>query len=153
MMRCIAAPKRVLGDVALEKIRANANATYNGDLVKACCANEKAKVFGNQIKSIQEEVHSPLAALDIAIATTGYRGYIEKKYAKDKNKVESKLENLKRLRTMIEGMLAEADMTTDDLVFQLSMEKVPEDDAGGCNLHHSQCQGFGMEDGFCLVGR
>ena len=132
LMRAASAPKRGLGEVALEKIRANANALYEGDLIRGCQkAGGKAEIFGNQMREIANEVANPLRALDTALATTMYKDYIRKKYAKDLEKVKNKLENIDRLRVMIEGMLAESDMTTEDLVFQLSMEKVPEDDERG----------------------
>jgi DNA helicase-2/ATP-dependent DNA helicase PcrA len=132
LMRAASAPKRGLGEVALEKIRANANALYEGDLIRGCQkAGGKAEIFGNQMREIANEVTNPLRALDTALATTMYKDYIRKKYAKDLEKVKNKLENIDRLRVMIEGMLAESDMTTEDLVFQLSMEKVPEDDERG----------------------
>ncbi len=132
LSRCISAPKRGLGDAALESVRTLANQQFSGDLLLACAASgTKLASFANTIRTILDRAADPIATLNGAIGLTGYIEHLKKKYSKDKEKVEQKIENLARLRMMIEGLTAESDLTTEDLVFQLSLDKTEKDDERG----------------------
>lgn len=124
LSRSSAAPKRSIGPATLEKVRELANRNFDGDLLQACSASGTALAsFANTIKAVQAKMADPLAALNTALSLTGYAAYIQKKYAKDKEKTEIKIENLQRLRLMIEGLMVDSELTAEDLIFQLTMDK------------------------------
>jgi len=132
MSRAIAAPKRGVGDVALETLRTKANVVYDGNLLDACqISGVKLAGFANIIRAIQGHTTDPVRALSAAINMSGYLDHIKKKYAKEKDKIEAKIENLERLKLMIEGLVVDSDMTTEDVVFQLTMEKADKEDENG----------------------
>ena len=132
LSRAVGAPTRGIGDVMLEKVRAVARERFQGDLLKACLeGNPKLAGFANIIVNIQRYTTEPVKALDAAIRSSEYVSHIKKKYVKDQDKVEQKIENLERLKLMIEGLATETEMTTDDIVFQLTMDKTEKDDPNG----------------------
>jgi superfamily I DNA/RNA helicase len=132
LSRSASAPRRGIGDQALETIRKVARTEHQADLVKAAYAmGGKTATFASVIKNIQMVIHDPLRALDDCIAFSGYRDYIKKKYAREPEKVEAKLENLKRLRTMVEGLAADSDLSAEDLIFQLTMDRTEQKDERG----------------------
>lgn len=132
MSRSSAAPRRGMGDAALEKVRELANRSYEGDLLLALSASgTKFAAYANTIRAIQGRTAEPVAALNAAIGLTGYTEHLKKKYAKEKEKIEAKIENLSRLRMMIEGLAADSELSTEDLVFQLTMDRTEKDDERG----------------------
>jgi superfamily I DNA/RNA helicase len=128
--RAIAAPKRGLGTVALEKIRDVANKQFAGDLLSGCWAvnKDKAGAFVNTIREIQQKHDDPVNAFDFAIKLSGYSNYLRDKYRKDVEKLTIKLENLERLALLVVGLLETNIMNLADVVFQLSMDEQAKDE-------------------------
>lgn len=132
LARAAAAPKRGVGDVALENVRARANQAFSGDLLLAgASVGGKLSGFVAVVKQVQDRLADPVKALNTAIGFSGYPEYLRRKYAKDPEKVQTKIENLARLRMMIEGLAATQELSTEDLIFQLTMEKPEKEDEKG----------------------
>jgi DNA helicase-2/ATP-dependent DNA helicase PcrA len=132
LARATAAPKRGIGDVALETLRTLGKHKFAGDLLLASAATGgKCTSFAEVIRVVQARINNPVDALNAVIQFTGYADFIKRKYVKDPKKVETKIDNLRRLRMMIEGMAADSVMTVEDMIFQLTMEKPKEDDERG----------------------
>jgi DNA helicase-2/ATP-dependent DNA helicase PcrA len=127
LVRAVSVPKRGFGEVALEKLRAKANAEHDGDLVSACRSQAKLSMFLDTIDHISGFTHVPLTALNKVIQLTRYRDYIRDKYKKDPEKVKNKLENIERFIQLVDGLVTGSAMTTEDLVFQLSLDR-PKDE-------------------------
>jgi superfamily I DNA/RNA helicase len=131
LVRSASAPRRGMGDATLEQLRKRAVLSFKGDLVAAAAlSGTKFAGYAAAIKAIGKAA-SPVLALEVAIRASGYVDHIKKKYAKDRDKVDMKLENLTRLRDMVTGLCEEREITTEDLVFQLSMDKAEVDDERG----------------------
>jgi superfamily I DNA/RNA helicase len=131
LVRAVAAPKRGIGEVALEKIRATANQQFDGDLLRACGTVDRLSLFVDTMRQVQSCKDDPIAALDKILRLTRYRDYIESKYKRDVEKVKSKLDNLERFSELVGNLLDSSEMTTEDLVFQLTLDKSTEDDNQG----------------------
>ena len=129
MLRSISVPKRGVGDATLEKIRALADKSYDGDLIQAAKEYGHAKfaMYTHLIEKLVELKDDPIKVLNHVIMATKYKNYIQEKYAKDRDKVEAKLGNLKKLEEIILGLMAASHITTEDLVFQLAMQDQQED--------------------------
>jgi DNA helicase-2/ATP-dependent DNA helicase PcrA len=129
MLRSISVPKRGVGDATLEKIRTLANKDHDGDLIAGAKAYDHIKftMYLHLIDRLIEEKDNPLKVLEMIIAGTKYKNLISEKYKKDKDKIEQKFANLKRLEEVIQGLLAANQLTTDDLVFQLTMQDQKDD--------------------------
>jgi DNA helicase-2/ATP-dependent DNA helicase PcrA len=152
LARSIAAPKRGVGDQSLESIRKLANAAFQGDLLESCAASgTKLASYANTIKAIRSQVADPVKALQFAIGTSGYIDHIKKKYSKDQDKINTKIENLNRLKMMIEGLAADSELSTEDLVFQLTMEKVDPNDENGSVTISTIHSAKGLEWDVCFV--
>jgi superfamily I DNA/RNA helicase len=72
---------------------------------------------------IRSYAGNPVAAYDKAVDFIHYADHVKKKYKKDPEKVRMKLENLTRLRDMIEALSEDSGMTVEDLIFQLTMDR------------------------------
>jgi DNA helicase-2/ATP-dependent DNA helicase PcrA len=135
LVRASSVPRRGIGEVALEKIRALANERFDGDLVNGADAgNSKLSLFVASVRQIQAVAEKPLKALETTLRATNYKEYISDKYNKknEKEKAQQKLENLERFGELIKGLSEEnPDMTLADLVFQLSIDRQTEDDESG----------------------
>jgi DNA helicase II / ATP-dependent DNA helicase PcrA len=132
LSRATSAPKCGIGDVALEGIRRIANESFHGDLLLAMASNgTKFAGFADTVRNIQKHTDNPVAALNAAIGLTGYVSHLKRKYAKDAEKVTSKTENLARLRLMIEGLTADAAISTADVVFQLTLDRTEKETERG----------------------
>ena len=129
LSRALSTPKRGLGDAAVETLRKKANASHQGDLVAAAnSAGEKFVAFANIVREIQKATADPLRALQFTLALTKYEDHVKHKYEKEPKKVTDKLENLGELRAMIAGLVEDQELTTEDMIFQLTMEKADEED-------------------------
>lgn len=125
LVRATSAPKCGIGDSALEKVRHIANQSFKGDLIQAMLSQgNKFASFANTVREIQKQGNDPVSALTAVLNLTGYVNHLKKKYAKDHAKVEVKIENLFRLRTMIEGMVHADNMSIDDIIFRFTMDKM-----------------------------
>ncbi len=131
LVRAVSVSKAGVGDVGLEKIRKVAQEKYNGDLIKGASSVEKLSLFVQSLESIQKFKDYPAQALDQIIAHTNYKSYIENKYKKEPDKVKSKLENLARFKELVRGLSEDQKMSTEDLVFQLTLDRAREDDKDG----------------------
>jgi DNA helicase-2/ATP-dependent DNA helicase PcrA len=131
LVRAVSIPKRGVGEVALEKIRTLANEKYDSDLVAACSEISKLVQFQQLMRQIQQFKDAPLTALDKILTLTRYRAYVEEKYKREADKVKTKLENLDRFTELISMLTEESDMTTEDLVFQLTVDRPKDDDESG----------------------
>jgi superfamily I DNA/RNA helicase len=132
LVRAMGAPKRGIGDVGLEKLRVAANEKHSGDLLEACkAAGTLTGNFCDTIRNIQFKLNHPADAIQSAITDSGYVGYIQKKYEADKARIETKLDNLLRFKDMVRGMMEEAEMTVEDMIFQMTMEKPEADNPSG----------------------
>lgn len=131
LCRAVQVPRRGVGEVALETIRRNASEKFDGDLIQACSKHLKLAPFAELISDIRKASADPVTALAAAISHSKYRQYLGEKYKRDKTKLETKLLNLVNLETMIQALLEEREMTTEDVVFQLTMERPTKDDENG----------------------
>jgi DNA helicase-2/ATP-dependent DNA helicase PcrA len=131
LVRAVSVPKRGVGEVALEKVRRVANETFEGDLIQASAAQPKLVMFAQDILKVQEFKDTPLDALDKIIAVTRYETYIQEKYKKDKDKVRNKLENIDKFKELIRVLIEGNQLTTEDLVFQLTIDRPKDDDESG----------------------
>lgn len=124
-------PKRGVGDAALEKVLLNANLRHDGDLVQSLKGAQFQKLGGyiNIIDELVKRSANPSDAIDYLVKAIGYEAYLKKKYEKHKDKIEQKLNNIVRLKEMINALMAEREMTIDDVVFQLTMQD--QKDIGG----------------------
>ena len=130
--RCVSVPRRGVGKVMMEKLRQVAEVACDGDLIKACqTMPDKLDGFSTAMREIQRHIADAPRALAAVFDAIGYIPYIREKYGADPNKIRMKLENLGRLQMLVKG-LSDADcVTTEDVVFRLTMEKAPEDDPQG----------------------
>jgi len=132
-VRAAQVPKRGCGEVALEKLRTIAMSNFDGDLVEAAIADKSNKiaVFGGIVKLISQFAEAPVKMLEQVLSHTKYTDYITEKYKRDTGKVKTKLENLERFATLIEGLVEEGTMTAEDMIFQLTLDRPKDDDESG----------------------
>jgi len=158
LCRAATAPRRGIGDEALKTIRMVAQKDFQGDLVKALFKmGSKFTTFGDLLQNIQKSIHDPLKALDDCIALAGYRDHIKKKYAKEPEKIKVKQENLNRLRVMIEALASDEELSAEDLIFQLTMDRSEiKDERGAVTISTIHCVDPGTivgipERGLCSI--
>jgi superfamily I DNA/RNA helicase len=124
LSRVAGVPKRGIGPVALEEIRIMARRVTGGDLVKACvAAGGKITTLGDTMRNVTANIDNPVKALDYILRAIDYKGYLEKKYAKEPERVDTKLENLQRLREMVITLAGDSEGSTEDLIFHLTMDR------------------------------
>jgi superfamily I DNA/RNA helicase len=131
LARAVTVPKTGAGDVTLEKIRKTANEKFGGDLIKGCTSIDKLSTFVSALENIQKFGEYPVQALDKIIDYMNYKTYIASKYKKEPDKVKSKLENIERFRELVRNLSEDQKMSTEDLVFQLTLDRAREDDKDG----------------------
>ena len=123
LRRSISVPKRGIGDAALDKVMDLAARTQDGNLIETL-RNPAFQKFASYIGIIDElmkRTHNPSDTIDYLLRAIRYDEYMKKKYAKHQDKIEVKQFNIGRLKEMIDALMAERDMTIDDVVFQLTM--------------------------------
>jgi superfamily I DNA/RNA helicase len=131
LARAVTVPKTGAGDVTLEKIRKTANEKFDGDLIKGCTSIDKLSTFVQALEYIQKFGEYPVQALEKIIDYMNYKTYVAAKYKKEPDKVKSKLENIERFKELVRGLTEDQKMTTDDVVFQLTLDRAREDDKDG----------------------
>jgi DNA helicase II / ATP-dependent DNA helicase PcrA len=132
MSRAVAAPKCGVGPASLEKLRTAANKATDGDLILASASEPKLANLVRIVDHVTQFKADPATALEKVILLTNYKTYIQEKYRREKTKITQKLENLVRFSGLIDGLMGERpDMTLDDLVFQLTLERPKDDDEQG----------------------
>ena len=130
MLRSISVPKRGIGDGTLEKIRTIASEKFDDDMIAAAkfYGHIKFSMYLQILDTLMACKDDPVATLNTIIKETQYLFYIKERYKKDQNKVETKLANITRLLEVINSLLtATPELTTDDLVFQLTMQDQKDD--------------------------
>lgn len=130
-IRSISVPKRGVGDKGLEKIREVANKDHSGNLIEASYAVNSTRLgtYVRHLKEIQANIANPVKALDTVLRTINYKEYLKEKYKKDEPKLEMKQINLERLSEVIGALYEESGLSTEDIVFQLSMNDQTKDDS------------------------
>ena len=136
--RAVSVPKRGVGDAAVEKIRALAISKTGGDVIAGCerYGHVKLAMFNTFLRNLQSKGHDPILAFDSVVKYTHYHDYLTEKHRKDKEKLTIKLENIGRLREMIEGIVEHSPAAVlEDVVFQMTLHNkvegtVEDDDAG-----------------------
>lgn len=125
LSRAVGAPKRGVGPGALEKLHFAARNDHGDNLLLAAEALMTAKLgqFLEVIRLIIQAKDDPVRAIDVIISLTRYREYIAEKYKKDQQKVVTKLENLERLKELVSTLADTGGLSTEDLVFQLTMDR------------------------------
>jgi DNA helicase II / ATP-dependent DNA helicase PcrA len=133
--RSVAVPRRGAGDVLLEKIREVANKEFGGNLIEAAWKVNSTKLGGyvTTIREIQQNAANPVQALETVINKIRYKTYLQDKYKKEPDKVQDKMDNLDRLSTVISAMYEDSKLTTEDIVFQLSMNDQGKDQPNDSN--------------------
>ena len=122
-MRCCAVPRCGVGEVALNKLRIDANQRFDGDLLEAAKENDKLHNLVGIIDMVTEFKDMPLTAVEKLLALFDYRKYLAVKYAKDRDKVKAKLENIERFILMVAALTTETTMTLEDLIFQMALDR------------------------------
>src|SRR5271154_322821 len=122
-MRCCSVPRCGVGEVALNKLRVEANTSYEGDLMEAAKENTRLHNLISIIEQVGMFQAAPLTALEKVLALFNYRAYVKEKYKKESDKVETKLENIERFLFMVLSLTEGTEMTLDDLIFQMALDR------------------------------
>ena len=133
MLRSIAIPKRGVGDAVLEKVKKKADEEFDGNLLRAAMVGNPIKfgMYLSLVDSLLCAKDDPITVLNLIIKMTGYEKILKTKYKKDPDKVEVKLANLERLKEVIVNLTTMNQLTTEDVVFQLTMQDQKDEDDGG----------------------
>jgi DNA helicase-2/ATP-dependent DNA helicase PcrA len=132
LIRSVAVPKRGAGEVALKRLK-GASEAFGGDLIATLDHERWPKLtrYLQIVHRLREMTHDPSSAIDYLISAIDYEGYMKTKYKKYPEKIEIKQANIQRLKEMIEALMAEREMTIDDVVFQLTMQDQKDTGTGG----------------------
>lgn len=130
--RATAIPRRGIGKVKLERARQVAEVGCDGNLIIACqTMPQEFDAFVRVMHEIQVNLTDASVVFGSVLKTVGYVSYLKEKYGQDPDKVRMKVENLGRLQMLIKGLTETGCVTTEDVVFRLTLEKVDESDAQG----------------------
>lgn len=127
-MRCCSVPRCGVGEVALNKLRIDANQRFDGDLLEAAKENERLHNLIGIIDMVTEFKDMPLTAVEKLLALFDYRKYQREKYKKDPDKVKTKLENIDRFVLMVQSLTVDANMTLEDMIFQMALDRTKGDE-------------------------
>jgi len=127
-VRAISTPRRGVGDVAIEKLRDKADKENGGDLVAVCSALTKLDAFVGSMNQVTKALDDPAGAVEAIIRLFNYKEYIAKKYAREGSKVKTKHENIDRFLLLVKNLVADSNLSAEDLVFQLAMERPTDED-------------------------
>jgi superfamily I DNA/RNA helicase len=127
-IRAVSVPKKGVGEVAMEKIRQLAETSHGGDLIKACGNNERLENFHDNLSSLRGGINRPASLMEEIVNVFRYKDYLSIKYGKEPSKVRTKSDNIDRFLLLVNTLVTESEMSADDLVFQLAMERPTEDD-------------------------
>src|SRR5271157_1798621 len=136
-MRCCSVPRCGVGEVALNKLRIEANQRFDGDLLEAAKENQRLHNLVGIIDQITTFKEAPITALEKLLSLFDYRAYVREKYKKDFDKVKTKLENIERFVLMVMALTEGTEMTLDDLIFQMTLDR-PKGDEGEKALYDRQ---------------
>lgn len=149
--RAVSAPRRGVGDAAVEKVRAVAIKDFDGDILAGSDKVGHAKLGGfNDTIRGAIRAGNPLDALNYIIISSGYVNYIKERYRKEMDKVEMKIDNISRFKEMIQGLLEfKPETTLEDMVFQFTLhekeEKKSEDEDDGAVIISTIHSSKGLE--------
>ena len=122
--RAIATPTRGVGPVAIEKVRKIAMEKFDGDILQACCAYEHMTLrpWGQAVTEMSALTDSA-ELFSKVIKFTGYRDILVQRYRKDRDRLETKLQNLERLKDALIGLVQDnPTATTADIIFRVTMD-------------------------------
>ena len=140
-VRCCSVPRCGVGDVALRKLRAEANAKHDGDLLLAAAGNPKLQGLVGTIEQLGLFKDSPVAVLDKLLSLFDYRAYVSAKYKRDQDKKKTKLDNIERFALMVVSLSEEDGLTLEDLIFKLTLDKPKGDEAEKAMLNQALANG------------
>jgi DNA helicase-2/ATP-dependent DNA helicase PcrA len=126
--RCCSVPRCGVGEVALNKLRIEANQNYDGDLIEAAKENQRLHNLVGIVDQITTFKEAPITALEKLLSLFDYRAYVREKYKKDFDKVKTKLENIERFVLMVIALTEGTETTLDDLIFQMTLDRPKGDD-------------------------
>jgi DNA helicase-2/ATP-dependent DNA helicase PcrA len=127
-IRCCAVPRCGVGEVALNKLRIEANQRFDGDLIEAAKENQRLHNLVGIVDQITTFKEAPITALEKLLSLFDYRAYVREKYKKDFDKVKTKLENIERFVLMVIALTEGTETTLDDLIFQMTLDRPKGDD-------------------------
>ena len=136
-VRCCSVPRCGVGEVALNKLRVEANLKCEGDLLEAAKENMKLHNLIGIIDQVTVFKDEPVVALEKVLSLFNYRAYVAEKYKKDKDKAKIKLDNIERFILMVVALAEDTGMTLDDMIFKMTMDR-PKGDEGEKLLYEHQ---------------
>jgi DNA helicase-2/ATP-dependent DNA helicase PcrA len=128
-MRAAGAPRCGVGDVGLEKLRRQAIEEFDGDLISAGRKVAKLHPLCDIIEHVSLFKEAPVAAVEKIVAMSNYKEYVRQKYKKEPGKVQGKLENIERFAMLVIVLVRDNNLTLDDLIFQLTLDRPKGDEA------------------------
>lgn len=145
--RAAGVPSRGIGPVAIKKLQATANKSFQGDLVRAAAESGHMKLqpFGQLVRELGA-MASPVAVFQKIISATRYRDYIQERNRKNTDVVETKLANLDKLKEAIQGLMeVDPSATLADVVFRVTMDQKAESEEEGVVVISTIHAGKGLE--------
>ena len=131
-LRAVQVPKRGIGEVAVERLRDIANQRHGGDLLASSAdegrKNEKLGSFAVSMEQVSRTLADPGDTVESIVRLFGYKEHLAKKYSREASKVKTKCENIDRFVQLIRGLVADSDLSAEDLVFQLAMDRPTDED-------------------------
>lgn len=133
--------------MAIKKLQATANKSFQGDLVLAAAESGHMKLqpFGQLVQELGA-MASPVAVFQKIISATRYRDYIQERNRKNTDVVETKLANLDKLKEAIQGLMeVDPSATLADVVFRVTMDQKAESEEEGVVVISTIHAGKGLE--------
>lgn len=127
-VRACGAPRCGVGEAGLEKLRQQADESFEGDLIEAARKNAKLAPLCATIDHAGLLKDSPIAVFEKIMSMVNYKAYVQVKYKREAQKVKAKLENLDRFGIMVIALTQEDKRNLDDLIFQLTLDRPKGDD-------------------------
>lgn len=124
-------PKRGVGEAGLKKVWDRAQC-FNGDIIECLTQTNHLKLYGytQVIQGLRDRQENPEVAVDYLLGKIQYLQYLATKYRHDAAKLETKQNNITRLKELVTSLMEERHMTLEDVVFQLTMQN-QKDEADG----------------------
>lgn len=129
LVRAAGAPKCGVGEITLEKLRETANEQFEGDLIQAGRQVRKLGLLCDIIEHVSLFKDNPVAAVEKIVAMSNYKEYVRQKYKKEPGRVQGKLENIERFAMMVIMLVQEGNLSLDDLIFNLTLDRPKGDEA------------------------
>lgn len=126
--RAVAVLKRGIGDVTVEKLAVQAQAKFDGDLLKAAADSDHMKMrpvgeLFQELAQVKDICGLYLQILKI----TSYQGFIRDKYGKNVERRDAKLRNLERLNEALIALTdADPNATLSDIIFRVTLDSKAE---------------------------